>query len=158
MTTREFIQKTYNTTNNKWGRHGYDRWCSSVKTDSHGVVYSYGSHYPLAFNVMGMDFVNNAGYSNTTSKHIGWAQAAIGYGKYINVKLWRDDASVIASSYATPEQKIKVIKAALTRELTELTVEMASKKRKDTQVYKHLAYQQAQLIDAAARVVAGARA
>ena len=36
-----------------------------------GVLYSYGSHYPLQFKVNGYIFVNNAGYSSTTAHHIG---------------------------------------------------------------------------------------
>ena len=105
MTTAEFIKKTYNTTNDKWGKHGYDRWCSSVKTDKHGTVYSYGSHYPLAFHVAGLDFINEQGYSNTTSKHIGWARAALNYN-YVGVKLNREEAVVIGNEYITDDNKL----------------------------------------------------
>lgn len=151
MTTREFIERTYNTTNERWGTHGYDRWCSSVKTDKHGTVYSYGSHYPLAFHVAGLDFVNNTGYSNTTSKHINWAQQAIGYGNYINVKLNREEAQIVSSEYESDEKKLKAIQSALIRELTDITAQMKSKKRKDTQVYELLKNQQEILIDGLAR-------
>lgn len=140
MTTREFIQKTYNTTNERWGTHGYDRWCSSVKTDKNGTVYSYGSHYPLAFRVNYMDFINTSGYSNTTAKHINWAWQAVGYDA-IGVKLWREDAQVIASDYTTEDQKIQAIKNALRREILSLKEQMQAKKRKNTQVYAHLEYQ-----------------
>lgn len=141
MTTAEFIKKTYNTKNEKWGKHGYDRWCSSVKTDKHGTVYSYGSHYPLAFHVAGLDFVNDAGYSSSTSKHILWAKQAIGYSNHISVKLWREEARVIADEYATEQQKLEAIKTALRRELLDIKQQMQAKKRKNTQVYAHLEYQ-----------------
>lgn len=137
MTTREFIERTYNTVNTKWGAHGYDRWCSSVKTDGNGIVYSYGSHYPLAFHVAGLDFINNAGYSVTTAKHISWAWQAVGYHA-IAVKLWSDEASVISFSGSTEEQKINAIKTALKREYNDLYNQLKAKKRKDTQVYADL--------------------
>lgn len=149
MTTAEFIKKTYNTTNEKWGKHGYDRWCSSVRTDKHGNVYSYGSHYPLAFHVAGLDFVNDAGYSSTTSKHIGWAKQAIGYNNYTSVKLWREEARVIADEYATEQQKLEAIKTALKREYDDWKEQVESKKRKDTQIYEYL---HSQMVDAGARL------
>ena len=131
MTTAEFIAKTYNTTATR------ERRCSSVFTDYQGTVYSYGYHYPLAFRVAGLDFINEQGYSNTTAKHIAWARQALGY-QYHGVKLWREDARVIADSYATDEQKLAVIKRALYREHASLIEQMANKKRKNTQVYEHL--------------------
>jgi hypothetical protein len=132
MTTREFIEKTYNIESDR------ERHCSSVFTDNKGIVYSYGYHYPLAFHVKGLDFVNNAGYSNTTAKHIGWAQGAIGYGNYINVKLWREESRVISASYSTEDAKLEAIHKALLREHASIIKEMDSKKRKDTQVYRQL--------------------
>jgi hypothetical protein len=37
---------------------------------SAGILYSYGSHYPLALRYMGEVYVNNTRYSQTTSsKH-----------------------------------------------------------------------------------------
>ena len=130
MTTRDFIAKTYNTTATR------ERFCSSVFTDYDGNVYSYGYHYPLAFHVAGLDFVNNQGYSSSTSKHIGWAQSAIGYGNYINVKLWREDSQAL--KYATDQEKLDVIVTALERELASVQKEMSEKVRKDTRVYSHL--------------------
>lgn len=138
MTTAQFIAKTYNTTNDKWGTHGYDRWCSSVKTDKHGIVYSYGRHYPLAFHVKGLDFVNVAGYSVTTSKHIGWAKQALGYNNYIGVKLDREESEEISNEYITDDRKIKAIQRALQREYDDLNKQLKAKKRTDTQVYRHL--------------------
>lgn len=125
MTTAQFIARTYNTSASK------ERQCSSVFTDRDGNVYSYGYHYPLAFNIAGLDFVNTTGYSTTTQRHIAWAQAAIGYGNYINVEL----------NGARLPLTLDDIEAKLGAKVVELKAEMDSKKRKDTQVYKHLEYQ-----------------
>lgn len=53
------------------------KYCSSVVLDSNGVFYSYGSHYPLAFNIDGVWFINAAGYSSSTGRHINWAKQAL---------------------------------------------------------------------------------
>lgn len=131
MTTRDFIAKTYAIPSNK------ERHCSSVFTDYSGTVYSYGYHYPLAFKLAGFNFINTAGYSNTTAKHISWAWSAVGYDA-ISVKLYRDDARVIASSYEPLSTKLKTIWSALDREIQELTQLRDSKKRKDTAVYRRI--------------------
>lgn len=131
MTTREFISKTYNTPATR------ERNCSSVFTDYQGVVYSYGYHYPLAFNVRGMDFINTAGYSNTTAKHINWAFQALP-ADAISVQLHRDEARVIAGGVASDHEKLEAIKNALTRELDILKAQMLAKKRKDTMIYRNL--------------------
>ena len=39
-----------------------------------GTLYSYGYHYPLAFIVNGIVFVNTTGYSTTTARHISLAR------------------------------------------------------------------------------------
>jgi hypothetical protein len=44
-------------------------------TDGNGTMYSYGYHYPLLFDVNGLKFINTAGYSNTTAKHISHARS-----------------------------------------------------------------------------------
>jgi hypothetical protein len=150
MTTRDFIAQTYNTTNDRWGKFGYERWCSSVMTDKDGVVYSYGHHYPLAFNLKGLDFINTEGYSVTTSKHISWAWQALG-SNAISVKLWREDSQVIASS-ASEEQKLEAVYKALERELQHLWDAMASKKRRNTPVYADLEWKAELVARAQARV------
>lgn len=131
MTTRDFIAKTYNTTAAR------ERRCSSVFTDYQGTVYSYGYHYPLAFNINGLDFVNTRGYSNTTAKHISWAQRALNY-EHVSVEINRDDAQVIISSYASDSEKLDIVRAALQRQASDLMAQMQSKKRRDTWVYKNL--------------------
>lgn len=131
MTTRDFIARTYNTTSTK------DRSCSSVFTDHNGIVYSYGYHYPLAFNLKGLDFVNNRGYSNTTAKHINWAWSAVGYDA-VAVKLWRKDIDEFNRWGITEEERVRVVLDALQREIAELKELADSKKRKDTQVYRSI--------------------
>lgn len=129
MTTKDFIGKTYNTTSTR------ERWCSSVFTDYEGTVYSYGYHYPLAFHVKGLDFINTRGYSNTTARHILWAKQALDY-QYIGVELERHD--VDSMRYASDDDKLAIILEALKRQEAELKDEMSSKTRKDTQVYRSL--------------------
>lgn len=126
MTTAQFIAKTFNTTNDKYGRYGYDRACSSVSTDRNGNVYSYGYHYPLAFRVEGLNFINTTGYSSTTAKHIAWARQAV--PDYIEVELKGDRLPLT----------LDAIEARLGAKVVELHSEMQTKKRTDTQVYKHL--------------------
>lgn len=130
MTTRDFIAKNYNVA-------GTQRQCSSVMASTNGTIYSYGSHYPLAFNIKGLDFVNEQGYSSTTSKHIAWARQALNY-QYVGVKLWRDDVDEFNRWNATTEDKLRIMHRALERELTKLKEQMDSKKRRDTQVYRYL--------------------
>lgn len=120
MTTAQFIAKTYNTTATR------ERRCSSVFTDYEGNVYSYGYHYPLAFNIDGLDFINTSGYSSTTAKHIMWAREAV--SAHIEVEL----------NGARLPLTLDDIEAKLGAKVVELHTAMASKKRKDTQVYKHL--------------------
>jgi hypothetical protein len=134
MTTQEFISKTYNVPATR------ERKCSSVFTDYEGVVYSYGYHYPLAFHLKGLDFVNVRGYSSTTAKHICWAKQAMNY-EYIGVKLSSDDVFRFTRGYATDEQKLHTIKKALAREWDSISEQLRSKKRTDTQVYADLAKQ-----------------
>lgn len=90
MTSREFIAKNIGKRQNHWGL----KYCSSVAVNEDGVVYSYGTHYPLATILLTNDgqpigVVNNSGYSVTTAKHIGWAYSALrdrGIDNIISVK------------------------------------------------------------------------
>lgn len=130
MTTAQFIAKTYGTTSNR------DRQCSSVFTDNDGNVYSYGYHYPLVFKVAGHNFINTAGYSTTTGKHIGWAWQAVDYNATA-IELNRDDTSAL--KYATDQQKLDVLERAAQRMVQRAQLACDQKSRKDTQVYKYLA-------------------
>lgn len=149
MTTAQFIERTYNTTATK------ARQCSSVFTDYNGTVYSYGYHYPLAFHINGLDFINESGYSTTTSKHIAWARSALDYD-YTGVKLWREDAQVVSSS-GTDDSKIKAILTALVRERSSLTDQMVKRQmngRTDTAIYRSLESEHSRVRDAIAKVEA----
>jgi hypothetical protein len=68
MTTIEFMQ------NNKGYKPSKETQCASVFQDTRGIFYSYGYHYPLLFKVDDVWFVNDRGYSQTTSRHISWAR------------------------------------------------------------------------------------
>lgn len=145
MTTQEFISKTYNVPATR------ERKCSSVFTDYEGVVYSYGYHYPLAFHLKGLDFVNVRGYSSTTSKHIAWAKRALDY-QYVGVELNSDDTFRLTRGYATEEQKLHTIRKTLERQLTSVQETMRSKTRKDTSVYKQLETDEVRTIQALLKV------
>ena len=67
MKTSDFIRKHLNTSDGK------ERHCSSVITDGNGTFFSYGRHYPLLVNVNGLTYLNTAGYSSTTGRHISMA-------------------------------------------------------------------------------------
>lgn len=137
MTTREFIQKTFDTKNERWGRYGYDRRCSSVVTDKDGTVYSYGPHYPLLFKVAGHTFINDAGYSNTTAKHIGWAWQAVDYNATA-VQLDREAARVVSNSWASDDDKLAQLLRVTAQAVADATEACNAKKRKDTKVYRGL--------------------
>ena len=51
------------------------------------VMYSYGKHYPLLFEVNWLRFVNNRWYSNSTSKHIWYVRSE---AQYCVKLLWTD--------------------------------------------------------------------
>lgn len=115
MTTREFIGKCV---------HGYianERTCSSVYFDGKHI-YSYGTHYPLLIQVAGKWILNDAGYSNTTAKHINWAS---GYADYtLNIPNGR------SAERNDPQGLLEIAN----KELESLQSTYDSKKRKDTKV------------------------
>lgn len=121
MTTKDFIKKAL------IGETRKD-FCSSVYRYGN-TVYSYGTHYPLATIIGGTVYVNNRGYSNTTAKHIGWAfSAAQELGLHsVGVPLIYGDSLTLEG-----------IMSSATKEKARLENQMATKKRKDTQVYSDL--------------------
>ena len=135
MTTAQFIYQTYNTIGTK------ERRCSSVFTDMQGVVYSYGYHYPLAFAIGGLNFINVAGYSSSTAKHIAWAKNAIGYDNYIGVKLSQRATSFLRDNSQMDSNKLLTLLSLLEVERDEIELQMASKNRKDTSVFAWLEHQ-----------------
>lgn len=133
MTTRQFIAKTINTTSYN------SRQCSSVFTDNRGVVFSYGWHYPLAAVINGKGYVNNAGYSVTTAKHINWAFSALHDLGY--------EVHGVPLSNGNSLTQLQVHESAL-RELKRLEAVMSTKKRKDTNVYQDLERQATNMTEA----------
>lgn len=113
MKNSEFISN-YKFTPNK--SHG------NLFTDSNGSMYSYGYHYPLLFKVNGLSFVNTAGYSNTTSKHIAYARS---YADY-QVDLYRN----IMGSYSTDYESVLY---NLEKELNYIEEDIKALKRHNTQ-------------------------
>ena len=69
MKNREFISQCY--------EHIGDTAAKSREHGSlyfrNGILYSYGDHYPLLFEVGNTVFCNNRGWSSTTACHIGLA-------------------------------------------------------------------------------------
>lgn len=151
MTTQEFITKNFGVPSDK------DRKCSSVYADELGNIYSYGKHYPLLFKVGRLTFVNKTGYSNTTAKHINWAQAAVNYNavdvwvrgcnqytwnnpgpktipKMLDEQRWFNDE--VPQHFI--DDMMQVIHDDLTAEFADITERINSKKRKDTKIYKML--------------------
>lgn len=139
MTTREFIARNFGVPQDKV------RWCSSVCVDERGYIYSYGAHYPLAFSIAGLTFINTQGYSNTTARHISWAMQEI---DAIQVKLDRDSAIIVSGSYYNAKEKIDKILRCLHIELGRVQDVMSTKKRKDTFVYQDLLAQEERLTTA----------
>lgn len=139
MTSQEFLFK--NIGRPGYRRDGRERYCASVMVDGNGTAYSYWYHYPLAVIINGKGFVNNRGYSATTSKHISWARHALaqrlGWDNVYSVPLERGQRSFDLPS----------IKAAANQEYNRLMVEMAGKKRKNTKVYEWLLHDAARMVD-----------
>jgi hypothetical protein len=125
MTNREFILKALQQTTKKTSNSSI---YASKDISGQITVYSYGWHYPLVTILDGKAFINDRGYSNSTSKHIGHAWAAgaqiVGWGNCYHAPLF-DGNSLTKSG---------IVRSA-SAEITRLEGEMAAKKRKDTQVY-----------------------
>lgn len=132
MTTAEFIEKAFYNETKK-------RSCSSVFAEN-GIVYSYGYHYPLLFKVAGHTFINTAGYSVTTARHIHWARQAVNY-EATEVELSREDSRVIYSSLNSDRHKLERLLQATAGMVARATEARDAKKRKDTWVYQHLTAQ-----------------
>jgi hypothetical protein len=137
MTTKQFLTK-------QLGRpQSTPKYCSSVMVDYDGVAYSYGFHYPLAVRHGGYVFVNNHGYSNTTAKHINWAfQAGAALVGAESTFLFDFAAG---TTYGTSTDSLY---DAVNMQITKLADLVASKRRKDTQVYSALTYQLRELLAA----------
>ena len=132
MRTSTFIEKQAGII--KDGGIGRGR-CASVFAEG-DTIFSYGYHYPLLFKVTtpsGKELMvlNRRGYSVTTSKHIGWC--------------WN---SHDVSCELNGERDYNGVILALNTEHDRITTEMATKKRKDTGIYRGLEYQLARVNEA----------
>lgn len=125
MTTQDFIAKTYGTTSDR------ERRCSSVFADYRGNVYSYGYHYPLVFNVDGLDFVNCTGYSSTTAKHIAWAKRAVPNA----IEVWLPPRTFFDGAV---DYNLDDMISALHSEERDIVRRMRATKRKNTAKYQAL--------------------
>lgn len=125
MRTSTFIEKQAGIIRD--GGRGRGR-CASVFAEG-DTIFSCGYHYPLLFKIVtpsGKEvmILNRRGYSHTTSKHINWCYSS--YDVSCELNGVRDYNGVILS---------------LMTEHDRITAEMASKKRKDTAVYRDLEWQ-----------------
>lgn len=123
MTTQDFIAR--------WAgvNDGKERWCSSVKKDGNGNMYSYGYHYPLVFKIGDLNFINCAGYSSTTGRHILWAKRAVPGA--VEVWLPRRSHWDGAVTY-TLDDMMEALKA----EHADIKKRMDNTKRKNTKKYQ----------------------
>jgi hypothetical protein len=101
-----------------------ERSCSAIYYRD-GVIYSYGSHYPLLWPVKSKSgrvllCVNATGYSMTTSKHIGYASMV-------------SDIAIHNTGEAG-RTSTEAIRAQIQSERDEAQATYDGKKRKDTQV------------------------
>lgn len=140
MNNRDWIEKTF------YGQTKSGN--KSLYSDMYQNVYSYGIHYPLLFRVGSKVLINDIGYSNTTSKHINHAKNV--EPDAIRVKLYPErqgytsgysHIGTLLAWNASEDQLVEAISGNMQHHLSDLFDQMDAKKRKDTQVYRHLEYQ-----------------
>ena len=127
MTTKQFIEKCVQRIDN--GEVLQKKYNGSVMVDG-TTIYSYGYHYPLLFRIEDKEgrmiwVCNNAGYSNTTLKHISWC---------VGIPQIYAKITGTSSFFSGTIDKAKTINA-LKNEIDALTTTMNTKKRKNTAVY-----------------------
>lgn len=103
------------------------------------ILYDYGYHYPLAIDLtgaFGYVFINDAGYSVTTAKHIGMAKMAFRFDNVLNVHT--REMKFIIDAYKGNTSAIELFKkefrARITGEIDQLHIK-ANKARKHKQFY-----------------------
>lgn len=148
MTTQDFIRRQYG------NNDGQTKSLSSVTKDVNGNIYSYASHYPLLFEIDGVNFVNATGYSNTTAKHINWARQACPGAIAVwldgcNQYTWNNPensqmvpALLSLAKYGVTPEITRALKKAILRDLenekANIQDRIDSKKRTDTAIYRSL--------------------
>lgn len=99
---------------------------SSLVRDDDGNIYSFGFHYPLLFSIGSLWYRNTAGYSSTTSRHIGIAGQ------------WSDVDVEIPNNGRRGVPKYWEISEWLATTVTNLEEQLGLKKRKDTKIYAQI--------------------
>lgn len=153
MTSREFIQRWYGVKTDQ------PKSISSIYKSPRGDIFSYGAHYPLLFRAGGLNFRNTAGYSATTAKHLSWCWDMANVNVELrgcNMYSWRNreyagsvPQLLDTLRYCDTDREIakverailKSVMADLQATIKQLNDDMASKKRKDTQIYQSMADQ-----------------
>lgn len=130
MKTQDFIQQQKQRIERGETLKNSVRHSASVMA-TNDRIYSYGYHYPLLFQITTPSgkrvwVCNNGGYSATTGKHISYS----GYLADVRAPIGGTDGRTI--------ERENVIIAIETR-INSLEKQLSEKKRKDTQVYRHLA-------------------
>lgn len=122
MTTREFINKVFRGETTV-------RNCASVFADSNGDLYSYGYHYPLLFTVGGKVIRNTRGYSSSTDRHIQWTRDI----NAIDIRT----PGIFRLTGDASEIMLKLVQGQSSY-IRDIQDKMASKKRKNTAIYRML--------------------
>ena len=86
-------------------------------------LFSYGYHFPLAWKLNGVQFVDRRSYSNSTSKHQRYIMHALGYINFISL-----DIPNIKDIFNRPN----ALKAGLVAEIEGLQLTHDALKRKGT--------------------------
>ncbi len=88
------------------------------------AIYSYGCHYPLGLIVTNKKgekaaIINNAGYSSTTAKHIGYARNAVNHYTCFLVSNTEAMGAIVGGQrYNQPERIISGLSEAIERCIT----------------------------------------
>lgn len=96
MKNRNFIEQHRNLSQEGYKKNQniiYDNW----------VLYSYGKHYPLLFKVGDVYFSNNRWYSNSTAKHIWYANL---YSDYWVKLIWNGTSKENVKYSLEAEKKV----------------------------------------------------
>lgn len=124
MDSQTFITKQKERIENSETLKKGEKRLASLMADDN-IIYSYGYHYPLLFQVTTPEgkkiwVCNNSGYSNTTAKHISLAS-------------WQADICVEVSN-----MDYDSIKKSVENKIQRIISQIDSKKRTDTNVYRYL--------------------
>lgn len=134
MTNKQFIDKMVTERPSQTKQHG------SILCDR-GNLYSYGYHYPLLVEVNGYRFLNDSGYSHSTSKHIGLASG------------WADYRCHFKSSGRGYSELKEDIIEQVNEDIKDLQSQIMQIKRQNTQKEQNLKYRLNQLLEAQNKLI-----